>query len=69
MEAGMQISITSLSSTPAPPKRSVEMMAAVAADTGLPVMPSEAAMAETLIGRSGRIFELVAISDMMGSKE
>ena len=45
------------------------MMAAVAAETGQPVMPSEAAMVATLSGRSGRIFELVAISEMMGRSE
>ena len=54
---------------PAPPNRSVLMTAAVAADTGLPVMPSEAAMVATLSGRSGRILELVAISEMMGRRE
>ncbi len=44
-------------------------MAAVAAETGLPVMPSDAAIVATLIGRSGRILLLVAISEMIGNKE
>ena len=68
-EAGIQIIITSFSSTPAPPSKSVLIMAAVAADTGLPVMPSEAAIVATLNGRSGLIFEFVAISEMIGNSE
>ena len=68
-DAGMQMRRMSFSSMPRPPSRSVLMTAAVAAETGLPVMPSEAAIAATLIGRSGRILLLVAISEMMGSKE
>ena len=47
----------------------VLMMAAVAAETGLPVMPNEAAMVATVMGRSGRIFEFLAISEMIGSSE
>ena len=35
----------------------------------IPVMPSDAAMVDTLSGRSGRILELVAISEMMGRSE
>ena len=54
---------------PFPPSSSVEMTAAVAADIGLLVMPSEAAMVATVIGRSGRIFEFFEISAMMGSSE
>ncbi len=45
------------------------MTAAVAAETGLPVMPNDADMVATLNGRSGRIFELVAISEMIGRSE
>ena len=45
------------------------MTAAVAADTGLPVMPNDAEMVATLNGRSGRILELVAISEMIGRSE
>ena len=45
------------------------MIAAVAALTGLPVMPSEAAIVATLMGRSGRIFWFVAISDIIGNSE
>ena len=48
---------------------SVLIMAAVAADTGLPVMPSEAAIVATLNGRSGLIFEFVAISEIIGNSE
>ena len=44
-------------------------MAAVAADIGLPVMPSEAEMVATVMGRSGRILFFLAISEMMGSSE
>ena len=36
--------------------KSVLIIAAVAAETGLPVIPNEAAMVATLNGRSGRIF-------------
>ena len=68
-EAGIQMMRMSLSSMPRPPSRSALMTAAVAADTGLPVMPSEAATAATLSGLSGRILLLVAISEMMGSSE
>ena len=68
-EAGMQTMRMCFNSMPAPPNRSVLMTAAVAAETGLPVMPSEAAMVATLSGRSGRILELVAISEMMGRRE
>ena len=68
-DAGIHTIRMCFSSMPAPPSRSVLMTAAVAADTGLPVMPSEAAMVDTLSGRSGRIFELVAISEMMGRSE
>jgi hypothetical protein len=32
-------------------------------------MPSEAAIVDTVKGRSGRIFELLDISAMMGSSE
>ena len=45
------------------------MTAAVAADIGEPVMPSEAAIVATDIGRSGRIFEFLAISAIIGSSE
>ena len=53
---------------PLAPSSSCERMAAVAADTGEPVMPSEAEMVATLSGRSGRTLALVAISEMMGSR-
>ena len=59
----------SFSSMPFPPSRSVLMTAAVAADIGLPVIPKEAAMVATVIGRSGRILLLVAISEIMGNSE
>ena len=68
-EEGMVMSSTSFSPMPFPPSSSVEMTAAVAADIGLLVMPSEAAMVATVIGRSGRIFEFFEISAMMGSSE
>jgi len=68
-EAGMQTSRMSFSSMPLPPSRSVLMTAAVAADMGLPVMPSEAAIVATVMGRSGRILLSLAISEMMGSSE
>ena len=68
-EAGIQTRSMVPSSTPLQPSKSVLMMAAVAADTGLPVIPKEAAMVATLRGRSGRILELVAISEMIGSSE
>ena len=68
-DAGMQIISTSFSSIPLQPSKSVEIIAAVAAETGLPVMPNEAAIVATLIGRSGLIFELVAISEIIGSSE
>ena len=68
-DAGTQIINISFSSIPFPPSKSAEIMAAVAAETGLPVMPNEAAIAATLNGRSGRIFELVAISEIIGSSE
>ena len=42
-------------------------MAAVAADTGEPVHPSEAEIVATLRGRSGLTFSLRAISAMIGS--
>ena len=45
------------------------MTAAVAADMGLPVMPSEAAIVATVMGRSGRILLSRAISEMMGKSE
>ena len=54
--------------TPCDPRRLWERMAAVAADTGEPVMPSEAAMAATLSGRSGRILAFREISEMMGRR-
>ena len=41
--------------------------AAVAADTGEPVHPSEAEIVATLRGRSGLTFSLRAISAMIGS--
>ena len=47
---------------------SVDTMAAMAAETGLLVMPSEAAITDRLIGRSGRILLAWAISLMMGSR-
>ena len=65
-DAGMHTTRMCFSSMPVPPRRSELMAAAVAADTGLPVMPSDAEMVDTLSGRSGRIFELAAISEMMG---
>ena len=65
-EAGTQTIRIVPSSTPAPPKRSWEMMAA---ETGEPVMPSEAEMTAKLKGRSGRILLAWAISLMMGSSE
>ena len=68
-EAGMQTSRMSFSSMPLPPNRSVLMTAAVAADMGLPVMPSEAAIVATVMGRSGRILLSRAISEMMGKSE
>ena len=68
-DAGMQTSMISLSSMPFPPSRSVLMMAAVAAETGEPVMPKEAAMVATLSGRSGQILEFVAISEIIRSSE
>ena len=68
-EAGTQTIRIVPSSTPAPPKRSWEMMAAVAAETGEPVMPSEAEMTAKLKGHSGRILLAWAISLMMGSSE
>ena len=68
-EAGIHTNMISFNSMPCPPNRSVEMTAAVAADIGLPVMPNEAAIVDTVMGRSGRIFELLAISAMMGSSE
>ena len=52
-----------------PPSKSVLIMDAVAAETVLPVIHSEAAMAATLNGRSGRILEFLAISEMIGSSE
>ena len=52
---------------PLSPNSSLERMAAVAADTGEPVQPSEAAIVATLIGRSGLTFSLRAISEMMGN--
>ena len=55
-------------SIPCPPSRSEEIMAAMAADTGLLVMPNEAAMTERLIGRSGRVLLAWAISLMIGSR-
>ena len=54
---------------PLAPNRSEEIMAAVAADTGLPVIPNEAAMVATLNGRSGRIFVSFAISAIIGKSE
>ena len=68
-EAGIQTSRMSFSSMPCPPRRSVLMTAAVAADIGLPVIPNEAAMVATVIGRSGRILLFVAISEIMGNSE
>ena len=68
-EAGIQTSRMSFSSMPFPPSRSVLMTAAVAADIGLPVIPKEAAIVATVMGRSGRILLLVAISEIMGSSE
>ena len=68
-EAGIQTSRMSFSSMPFPPSRSVLMTAAVAADIGLPVIPKDAAMVATVMGRSGRILLLVAISEIMGSSE
>lgn len=53
---------------PFAPNSVPESIAAVAADTGEPVHPSDAAMVETLSGRSGRTFPLRAISEMMGSR-
>ena len=60
---------TSARSMPFNPRISVLMMAAVAALTGLPVMPSDAAMTLTLNGLSGLILFAYAISEMMGSSE
>ena len=49
------------------PNISSDKMAAVAADTGEPVQPSDADMVATLRGRSGRTLSLRAISEMIGS--
>ena len=58
-----------MSSMPMPysPNIDWERMAAVAADTGEPVMPNDAETVATLNGRSGRTWSLRAISAMMGS--
>ena len=68
MEAGMVMTRISVMPMPLSPSSSLERMAAVAADTGDPVHPSEAAIVATLSGRSGRTFSLRAISEMMGSR-
>jgi hypothetical protein len=47
----------------------VDIIAAIAADTGEQVIPREADMVDTLSGLSGRILDLVAISEMMGRRE
>ena len=54
---------------PCPPSKSVEITAAVAADIGEPVIPSEAAIVATVMGRSGRILEFLAISEIIGNSE
>ena len=54
---------------PLAPNKSEEIMAAVAADTGLPVIPNEAAIVATLNGRSGRILVSFAISAIIGKRE
>ena len=66
-EAGTVTIRTSSRLMPLPPSSVSEMMAAVAADTGDPVQPSDAAMVAMLNGRSGRTFSLRAISEMIGS--
>jgi len=65
----MQMMRTSASPIPFAPSNSEEMTAAVAADIGLPVIPSEAAIVDTDRGRSGRIPEFLEISAMMGISE
>ena len=67
MEAGTVTIMTSIKPMPLAPSISSEMIAAVAADTGDPVQPSDAAMVAMLNGRSGRTFSLRAISEMIGS--
>ena len=65
-EAGMVIAIISVMPMPLPPNNASDKIAAVAADTGEPVHPSDAAIVATLNGRSGRTLFLRAISEMIG---
>ena len=66
---GTQTISTVPSSIPLAPSRSWLISAAVAALTGLQVIPSEAAITLRLSGRSGRILLVCATSEMIGSRE
>ena len=66
-EAGMVIAMISVIPIPLSPNNISDTIAAVAADTGEPVHPNDAAIVATLRGRSGRTLSLRAISEMIGS--